>query len=565
MPRFIDIDGGTPIAAAGDARAAISAERLNTFNVLEYGAIGDGTTDDTAAIQSAIDAAVTAGGGKVLLDVGTYRLTDTITLGDNVELSGHGSQSVLAPVFSPSPPNRVIDNDWVSGNSNIVLRSFKLDRSGANVQHGILLNGVNNLLIDGIEVSGTPSVVSGCIAISGIGPSTDLESKNVRVVNCYFAQSSNFAVQPGYVDGCVIANNVAEDCYREVFSCEPEGAGSTARNVTISGNTCLGSDVIAGSSTGVIVVTATSGGTIQGCSVTGNSIRQISGGATGNVGINVIGINLSNVTVTGNTVSGMDGPGINVGGSGVLTDGVVVSGNSVTDCGGSWLGGISLRSATRTTVTGNYVYGTNHTASITESVAAAKNLIAGNYLRDSTPLTLLYSNGTLAYGNHFDNNVDFKLGGTHSLQANLQFNRNASSSASNSIFFYRDSSLRWSINNSGTESGSNVGSDITFIARTDAGGPLGNALVLKRSDLSATVGGKIVVGSTIELGNASDTTLSRSSAGMVAVEGNPVGVKVAVPANASATGVVGQWAADASWIYVCTATNTWVRAALATW
>ena len=69
----------------------------------------------------------------------------------------------------------------------------------------------------------------------------------------------------------------------------------------------------------------------------------------------------------------------------------------------------------------------------------------------------------------------------------------------------------------------------------------------------------------IELGHATDTTVSRTSAGQIAVEGNPVGIKVAVPASASATGVLGQWAADSSWFYVCTATNTWVRAALATW
>ena len=40
---------------------------------------------------------------------------------------------------------------------------------------------------------------------------------------------------------------------------------------------------------------------------------------------------------------------------------------------------------------------------------------------------------------------------------------------------------------------------------------------------------------------------------------------VGVPASASATGVTGQWAYDASYIYVCTATDTWKRAALATW
>lgn len=51
----------------------------------------------------------------------------------------------------------------------------------------------------------------------------------------------------------------------------------------------------------------------------------------------------------------------------------------------------------------------------------------------------------------------------------------------------------------------------------------------------------------------------------VTANGNPVGVKVAVPATATSTGVPGQWAADASHYYVCTATNTWRRAALSTW
>ena len=37
------------------------------------------------------------------------------------------------------------------------------------------------------------------------------------------------------------------------------------------------------------------------------------------------------------------------------------------------------------------------------------------------------------------------------------------------------------------------------------------------------------------------------------------------PASASATGVVGQIAWDANYVYVCTATNTWKRAGLSTW
>lgn len=47
--------------------------------------------------------------------------------------------------------------------------------------------------------------------------------------------------------------------------------------------------------------------------------------------------------------------------------------------------------------------------------------------------------------------------------------------------------------------------------------------------------------------------------------GTKAGSKVSVPGSAGAAGVVGQWAADASYLYVCTATNTWKRVAIAAW
>jgi len=51
-----------------------------SFNVQDYGAVGDGTTDDTAAIQAAIDASVAAGGGTVYLPPGEYRTTAPIDI-----------------------------------------------------------------------------------------------------------------------------------------------------------------------------------------------------------------------------------------------------------------------------------------------------------------------------------------------------------------------------------------------------------------------------------------------------------------------------------------------------
>jgi hypothetical protein len=76
---------------------------------------------------------------------------------------------------------------------------------------------------------------------------------------------------------------------------------------------------------------------------------------------------------------------------------------------------------------------------------------------------------------------------------------------------------------------------------------------------------------------APDTALYRTGAGSLATDGsfnaaaglsiggNPVGARVPAPATASSSGAVGEWAADSSYLYICTATNAWKRAPLSTW
>lgn len=51
----------------------------NWFDVTDYGATGDGTTDDTTAINAAIAAANAAGEGTVYFPAGDYKVTSTLT------------------------------------------------------------------------------------------------------------------------------------------------------------------------------------------------------------------------------------------------------------------------------------------------------------------------------------------------------------------------------------------------------------------------------------------------------------------------------------------------------
>jgi len=55
--------------------AGVSSFVQTSFNIRAFGANGDGSTDDTAAIQAAHNAACTAGGGQVYYPQGTYLFT----------------------------------------------------------------------------------------------------------------------------------------------------------------------------------------------------------------------------------------------------------------------------------------------------------------------------------------------------------------------------------------------------------------------------------------------------------------------------------------------------------
>jgi polygalacturonase len=65
-----------------------------TFNVRDYGATGNGSTKETAAIEKAIEACTQAGGGTVYFPPGRY-LTGAITLKSNMTLEVEAGATIL--------------------------------------------------------------------------------------------------------------------------------------------------------------------------------------------------------------------------------------------------------------------------------------------------------------------------------------------------------------------------------------------------------------------------------------------------------------------------------------
>jgi polygalacturonase len=128
-------------AAFSDYKCSASGATA-TARFRPRGAAANGVTDDTSAIQNAIDAASSAGGGVVPLPAGTFLINGHLVLKSNVKLTGAGPSATIikaGPKFlastGPDGGYPVITTD---GASNVTIANLTAD------QNGRVLNGNAN-------------------------------------------------------------------------------------------------------------------------------------------------------------------------------------------------------------------------------------------------------------------------------------------------------------------------------------------------------------------------------------------------------------------------------------
>jgi len=99
-----------------------------SFSILDFGAVGDGIANDTAAIQAAVDAAEANGGGTVYIPTGTYKITATIEVPFGVSIYGEGAS--VSVINCINCDGLTFDSPTYDS-GNMFYRDFTIDGTGS--------------------------------------------------------------------------------------------------------------------------------------------------------------------------------------------------------------------------------------------------------------------------------------------------------------------------------------------------------------------------------------------------------------------------------------------------
>ena len=126
--------------AFAEMKSRVDAIGEEYISVSAFGATGDGRTDDTKAIQTAINS-LNGKAGNIFLPQGQYRITAPIIIKSNINIRGVSSAKYGR--YNSDIPSTVIFYDG----ENVIESVIEYDRGGATVFGG----GISNLSIDGRE------------------------------------------------------------------------------------------------------------------------------------------------------------------------------------------------------------------------------------------------------------------------------------------------------------------------------------------------------------------------------------------------------------------------------
>jgi Pectate lyase superfamily protein len=313
------ITEGPGIKITPSATSPTVTNRLNWFFVQQYGAKGDGATDDTAAIQAAFTAAGALGNGAavVYFAPGNYKITAVITWPNStIWAFGAGSNYPgglgISQILMDSPT----ENAFVIPAQGCKVTDLYFMQTGGTATAGAAILGsgfrltVRDCLFQGFwngiqQTEQVTSLIDHCVFLDQVNHCIDTTNSNPDegdglVVGCTFS-SFTVPTAAGFfqngsggqkISGCKFVSAVVfmVNCIECVFGPSTSTSDLLISNCSIEQYTGAG-----------ILVNVQAGGEFYNVTVVGCNISSYNAGA----GIVLVGTggNLFNVCVTGCSIT----------------------------------------------------------------------------------------------------------------------------------------------------------------------------------------------------------------------------------------------------------------------
>jgi hypothetical protein len=323
-------------AGSGASTRTLQNKLRDIVSVKDFGAVGDGVADDTAAIQ----AALVAGAGKsVYLPAGTYNTSAVLTVSSDTSFYGDGNTSVIN--VQPTVSTTTVNNGIFAG-------STASPRTGITISR-LKISGTNEVAISAVGPPPTTTAYAIGIACEKSNFLTIQDCEIYKFGSGIVVSSQNCIIRNNKLWGGaqVGLKNANANTADIICNGSDPGLGFTniTRRMVITGNICLGNGDVGIQASGITngdqdvsvssnvvcamledgitpvpndVTTKTRYGIILGYSGTQNP-------TTGNA--------TSRISCVGNVVRNYGFVGIYMNGENPPGGNTTISGNVVSNCG----------------------------------------------------------------------------------------------------------------------------------------------------------------------------------------------------------------------------------------
>jgi hypothetical protein len=230
-------------AGTGATTRTVQAKLRESVSVLDFGAVGDGTTDDTVAIQAAIDAS-----RVVHFPPGTYLVTSTLVVSNgNQSLLGAGGNVRRSEIISSATSGPVVQVTARSPRiEGLSINATSARRSAVTTTgHGILMGGDDT--VGGAAVIISRQWLQDVYVLNQ--PTDGIHSRFGCEMSAYHQVSVQDCIRHGYVfddgttSGCT--NKGIQPFHWSVFNCRAFECGGNGWMIGAPGQTNTPTDFYA--------------------------------------------------------------------------------------------------------------------------------------------------------------------------------------------------------------------------------------------------------------------------------------------------------------------------------